>query len=52
MAGGIKCVVEECHFNENKLCKAEGIEVRSSGDKSVQTSDGTACATFKPQQMS
>ncbi|MCL4441362.1 MAG: DUF1540 domain-containing protein [Firmicutes bacterium] len=46
----IKCVVEECHFNENMICNADAIEVRSSGDRSVETSDGTACSTFKPQE--
>lgn len=49
MTKGIKCVVEECAYNQNKLCNAEEIEVRSSGDMSVNTSDGTACETFKPQ---
>lgn len=42
----IKCVVEECKYNNNKVCQAQGIEVRSSGDMSVETSDGTACETF------
>ena len=50
MTKEIKCVVEECHFNENMVCNAEGIEVCSSGDKNVETSDGTACSTFKPQE--
>lgn len=42
----IKCEVEECKFNNNKKCGAGGIEVRSSGDMTVNTSDGTACETF------
>lgn len=46
----IKCIVEECQYNENKLCHADAIEVRSSGDKIVETTDGTACGTFKPQE--
>lgn len=46
----IKCGVEECVFQENMICHADGIEVRSSGDKIVKTSDGTACETFKPQE--
>ncbi len=45
----IKCVVEECAFQNNMLCHADNIEVRSSGDQQVKTSDGTACETFKPQ---
>lgn len=47
----IKCVVEECVYNQNKMCNADSIEVRSSGDMSVSTSDGTACETFKPQEI-
>lgn len=46
---GIKCMCEECTFNDNKRCKAKSIEVRSSGDKKVLTSDGTCCDTFKSQ---
>lgn len=46
---GIKCGVEECVFQNNMECHAKSIEVRSSGDMHVATSDGTACETFKPQ---
>lgn len=42
----IKCVVEECKYNKAKECHADKIEVRSSGDHHVKTSDGTACETF------
>lgn len=52
MPEGIKCVVEECQYNQNRLCQADSIEVCSSGDKMVETTDGTACSTFKPQEMS
>jgi len=45
--GEIKCVVEECKYNQNQKCHAAAIEVRSSGDMSVETSDGTACETFE-----
>ena len=51
LAKGIKCVVEECVYNQDKLCQADSIEVRSSGDMAVATSDGTACETFKPQEI-
>ena len=47
--GDIACHVEECHFNKSKKCHADSIQVRSSGDLSVKTSDGTACETFKPR---
>jgi uncharacterized membrane protein len=43
----IKCTVEECKFNKDFKCYAQGIEVRSSGDMDVETSDGTACETFQ-----
>lgn len=47
--GKIKCVVEECKYNKQQICQAGNIEVRSSGDMSVSTSDGTACETFAPR---
>ena len=46
----MKCMCEECHYNENHECHADGIEVKSSGDMSVQTSDGTCCNTFMPKK--
>lgn len=51
MTKEIKCVVEECHYNQDKMCNADSIEVRSSGDLKVETTDGTACSTFKPMEM-
>lgn len=42
-----KCMCEECHYNDSHECHADGIEVRSSGDLKVGTSDGTCCSTFK-----
>lgn len=45
----IRCVVEECLFNEDHICQAEEIEVRSSGTMSVINSEGTACETFIPR---
>lgn len=50
MSKVVKCMCEECHHNENYECHADGIEVRSSGDKRVQTSDGTCCNTFKSRK--
>lgn len=43
----IKCQVEECVYNSSKLCQADEIEVRSSGTMSVNSSDQTACETFR-----
>lgn len=50
LVSGIKCKVEECKYNKNQLCHANGIEVRSSGDMVVNTSDGTACDTFQKME--
>ncbi|MFZ5596426.1 MAG: DUF1540 domain-containing protein [Bacillota bacterium] len=44
-----QCMCEECYYNENRECTADGIEVRSSGDMKVETSDGTCCLTFRPR---
>lgn len=43
----MKCMCEECYYNQNFACNADAIEVRSSGDKMVETSAGTSCHTFK-----
>lgn len=50
MAQGIKCLVEECVYNEHQACQANAIEVKSTGDKRVMTSDGSCCDTFKPKK--
>ncbi|HHY60479.1 MAG TPA: DUF1540 domain-containing protein [Clostridia bacterium] len=47
--GRIKCLVEECYYNANQYCLADAIEVRSSGNNVVNSSDGTACETFRPK---
>jgi len=49
MSSVMKCLCEECHYNEQHECHADGIEVMSSGDNMVETSDGTCCNTFKPK---
>ncbi len=49
--GRIKCQVEECIFNAKRLCQADAIEVRSSGDNVVSNSDGTACETFRTKGL-
>jgi len=44
----MKCMCEECHYNDSFECHADGIEVRSSAvGNQVVTSDGTCCSTFK-----
>lgn len=49
MGLGIKCTVESCAFNRSSLCDAETIEVSSSMQGSVSTSDETLCETFRPR---
>lgn len=43
----VKCSVENCHYNESKMCQANGIEVIAMGDGIAKTTDGTGCETFK-----
>jgi len=47
MSKVMKCLCEECHYNNNHECHAEGIEVRSNGNIKVDSSAGTCCSTFK-----
>ena len=51
MSQGIGCYCEECHYNNEKKCRADSISVRSSGDKIVNASEGTYCHTFKHKQQ-
>ena len=46
MSKVVKCMCEECKHNRSHECFADGIEVRSSGDMRVESSDGTCCNTF------
>jgi len=44
----MKCMCEECHYNDSFECHADGIEVRSSAiGNQVVNSEGTCCTTFK-----
>jgi hypothetical protein len=45
-----KCGIEECQYNNNFQCHADGIEVLSSGTKKVKNSAHTMCDTFIPKQ--
>jgi hypothetical protein len=49
-SGVSKCMVEECKYNKNHQCFAEGIEVMSSCDMSVTSSECTCCQTFEPKE--
>lgn len=46
MPKGVKCLVEECVYNNDRDCVADAIEVRSNGNDIVGTDKGTLCATF------
>ena len=43
----IKCLVEECKYNNDYYCQANEIEVRSNGTTNVNRPDETACETFR-----
>ncbi len=48
MSKVIKCMCEECHYNDSFECQAGEIEVCSSAvGNQVVSSDGTCCSTFK-----
>lgn len=43
----MKCMCEECYYNDNFECCADEIQVRSSAESNkVTTSEGTCCDTF------
>lgn len=46
MPKGVKCLVEECVYNEHHDCSATSIEVVSNGNDIVGSPKGTKCATF------
>lgn len=43
----VKCGVENCNYNESRMCHADNLEVTAMGDGKAETSDGTSCTTFK-----
>lgn len=43
----VKCSVENCNYNEDRMCHADELEVNAMGDGKAETSDGTCCTTFK-----
>lgn len=47
----VKCLVEECKYNNCFYCNANEIEVRSSGTASVYNPDETACETFQRKDL-
>lgn len=43
----VSCSVENCSYNQSKMCHANKIEVNAMGDGKAKTCDGTCCATFE-----
>jgi hypothetical protein len=43
----VKCSVENCRYNKEQKCYAQGLEVNAMGDGMANTSDGTCCTTFQ-----
>jgi len=46
----VKCMCEECSFNEEHECHANNVQIHSVGDHKVESSAGTCCSTFKPRK--
>ena len=46
----VNCGVKECSYNNNKMCKADNLEVNPMKNK-VDTSGETQCSTFKKESM-
>jgi len=43
----VNCSVENCSYNEKKMCNAKRIEVNTKGDGKAKTPEGTCCSTFE-----
>lgn len=43
----VTCSVTNCHYNKEKLCHADKLDVSPMGDGHAETSAGTQCSTFK-----
>jgi hypothetical protein len=46
---GVKCGVDQCQYNKNKVCQANNLVINPMGDNVVNTNAGTQCDTFKRQ---
>lgn len=46
MPSSVRCVVEDCVYNESRHCRAESILVKVVGNGIVGTPRGTCCDTF------
>lgn len=43
----VKCGVENCIYNEQRMCHADALEVNSMHGSKARISDDTCCTTFK-----
>jgi len=42
----VKCGVENCHYNKDRMFHARALDINPVGDGKARTSDGTCCSTF------
>ena len=43
----VKCSVENCDYNKERMCYADALEVNVTGSVPAHSSSGTECTTFK-----
>lgn len=43
----VECTVENCSYNQSRMCHANKIKVNATGDRKAETRDGTCCSTFE-----
>lgn len=46
----VQCSVDSCHYNNDDMCHASSLKVDAIGDCKAETSNGTSCTTFKPDE--
>ncbi len=47
----VKCSVENCSYNQGRMCNAKRIEVNTKGDGKAKTPEGTCCSTFESKMQ-
>lgn len=47
----VRCSVDNCEHNKNRMCYADTVEVNAMGDGRARNSEGTSCRTFKNRVM-
>ena len=46
----VRCSVDNCKYNNHEICHANSLKVDTIGDCHAETSNGTSCTTFKPDE--